>query len=234
MATPLFPIVSPARPKIYAPQRQQSGMMTNIYGTNTTDAASYSISQVTKGDVVLASKLELLATTAISERIRRGGPTVPGSVPIGYYGPDGNDVYAKIFANRITDIRTQIERKGPVASQAYNYGPDQGINSPEGRVVTGYTEVLAYYTKSGPVYTTQPTYSPVADPTVVVYPQAAAPSMTYTFTAKDKITAQNINDLITEINNAGAVCLCNCNYCTCNCNYCTCNCNYTCTCNCNY
>jgi hypothetical protein len=40
--------------------------------------------------------------------------------------------------------------------------------------------------------------------------------------------------MISKLNSAAAVCVCNCNYCTCNCNYCTCNCNYACTCNCNY
>ena len=47
------------------------------------------------------------------------------------------------------------------------------------------------------------------------------------------VLASHINSMIDKIQEAGAVCLCNCNYCTCNCNYCTCNCNY-CTCNCNY
>lgn len=48
-----------------------------------------------------------------------------------------------------------------------------------------------------------------------------------------KIYATDIDNLITFVSDAAAVCLCNCNYCTCNCNYCTCDCNY-CTCNCNY
>jgi len=48
------------------------------------------------------------------------------------------------------------------------------------------------------------------------------------------IFAQEINNMVQKVNDAGAVCVCNCNYCTCNCNYCTCNCNYSCTCNCNY
>lgn len=52
--------------------------------------------------------------------------------------------------------------------------------------------------------------------------------------AGNTIYASNINELIDKVVNAGAVCVCNCNYCTCNCNYCTCNCNYSCTCNCNY
>jgi hypothetical protein len=48
------------------------------------------------------------------------------------------------------------------------------------------------------------------------------------------ISSSHINDLISKLNGAASVCVCNCNYCTCNCNYCTCNCNYSCTCNCNY
>jgi hypothetical protein len=48
------------------------------------------------------------------------------------------------------------------------------------------------------------------------------------------IYASRVNSLIDDINNAGAACVCNCNYCSCNCNYCVCNCNYSCTCNCNY
>ena len=52
--------------------------------------------------------------------------------------------------------------------------------------------------------------------------------------ANATIYAADINNLISFIQSAAAVCLCNCNYCTCNCNYCTCNCNYACTCNCNY
>ena len=42
------------------------------------------------------------------------------------------------------------------------------------------------------------------------------------------VLASHINSMIDKIQEAGAVCLCNCNYCTCNCNYtCTCNCNYS-------
>ena len=70
---------------------------------------------------------------------------------------------------------------------------------------------------------------------ITTYPQISEPAgIPANVTASSSITATVINDLITAINNAGAVCSCNCNYCTCNCNYCTCNCNYACTCNCNY
>jgi hypothetical protein len=70
--------------------------------------------------------------------------------------------------------------------------------------------------------------------TIVTFPQAPTPSGAATVGATGLITASNVNLLIDELNDAGAVCTCNCNYCTCNCNYCTCNCNYACTCNCNY
>lgn len=48
------------------------------------------------------------------------------------------------------------------------------------------------------------------------------------------IYADDMNNMINKVVNAGQVCVCNCNYCTCNCNYCTCDCNYACTCQCNY
>jgi hypothetical protein len=69
---------------------------------------------------------------------------------------------------------------------------------------------------------------------IVTFPQAPTPSGAATVGATGLITASNVNLLVNELNSAGAVCTCNCNYCTCNCNYCTCNCNYSCTCNCNY
>ena len=71
-------------------------------------------------------------------------------------------------------------------------------------------------------------------PAITTFSQIGAPSGAPNFTSGMKITSAIINALVDEINNAGTVCTCNCNYCTCNCNYCTCNCNYSCTCNCNY
>jgi len=71
-------------------------------------------------------------------------------------------------------------------------------------------------------------------PAVTTFSQVPAPSGATNFVRGAKITSTIINALISEINTAGTVCTCNCNYCTCNCNYCTCNCNYSCTCNCNY
>jgi hypothetical protein len=71
-------------------------------------------------------------------------------------------------------------------------------------------------------------------PAVTTFDQIPAPSGASNFVRGARITSAIVNALINEINAAGAVCTCNCNYCTCNCNYCTCNCNYSCTCNCNY
>jgi hypothetical protein len=71
-------------------------------------------------------------------------------------------------------------------------------------------------------------------PAVTTFSQIPAPSGASNFVKGARITSAIVNALIDEINSAGAVCTCNCNYCTCNCNYCTCNCNYSCTCNCNY
>lgn len=53
-------------------------------------------------------------------------------------------------------------------------------------------------------------------------------------TTSTLISASAFNGLVSNINSAGGVCQCNCDYCTCQCNYCTCNCNYSCTCTCNY
>ena len=61
-----------------------------------------------------------------------------------------------------------------------------------------------------------------------------APSLPAYRAHGEVIYGSYLNDLMTSLEQAAAVCLCNCNYCTCNCNYCTCNCNYSCTCNCNY
>lgn len=64
-----------------------------------------------------------------------------------------------------------------------------------------------------------------------------APAPTGDFFGVDpnvNIQADDMNNMILKVQNAGSVCVCNCNYCTCNCNYCTCDCNYSCTCQCNY
>jgi hypothetical protein len=112
----------------------------------------------------------------------------------------------QIIASRVQDIITNVSIAGPDATQAYN-GTGQNVNSSNGLE---------------------------ANPEIITYPKAVAPSIGTSFSRGQKTSAADINVLIGAINAAGNVCTCNCNYCTCNCNYCTCNCNYSCTCNCNY
>ena len=198
-----------------------SGLTTSVYGTNASNAISYNISEVIGTELMRESKLLAVAQRACDERVRRGSTTI--TIPSGYYS-------GLIYGSRIQDIRTVVEVAGPAATQAYN-GAGNGVNSSNGQVATGSTP---NYDNYGNIVSYTTTYTAVAQPEIITYPQAAAPTNTVTFSKNDRISAENINTVIREINNAGAVCTCNCNYCTCNCNYCTCNCNYSCTCNCNY
>jgi len=119
---------------------------------------------------------------------------------------------ALISAVDFNNIRTAMQgiTAGPAASQAYMTG----------HVNSNYTA-------------TDDTAS--LPSMIVTYAQVAAPTITSSAqTAGTIVYASSLNAMINDLNNAGAVCTCNCNYCTCNCNYCTCNCNYSCTCNCNY
>jgi hypothetical protein len=195
-----------------------SGLTTSVYGTNSSNAVSYNISEVSSTEQMKESKLLAVAQRACDERVRRGSTTI--TIPSGYYS-------GLIYGSRIQDIRTVVEVAGPAATQAYN-GAGNGTNSSNGlgSTIIGYRYVI--------FRGQQPIYGPVDQPEVITYAQAAAPTNSISFSKNDRISAENINTVIREINNAGNACTCNCNYCTCNCNYCTCNCNYSCTCNCNY
>ena len=198
-----------------------SGLTKSIYGKNQSNAVSHSIAQVLATDLVRENKLAAIAAKAILERERRGGSAI--SLPGGYFS-------GQIAASRVQDIITVVDIAGPDASEAYN-GANQNLNSGDGQIVTGSTPITDAY---GNVVGSTPTYAPVPQPVVVTYPKSPAPSIGTSFSRGQRISSADINTMITGINNAGAVCTCNCNYCTCNCNYCTCNCNYSCTCNCNY
>jgi hypothetical protein len=163
-------------------------IITSIYGTNASNAVSYSIPRISdsvKTRMTGAIFLNI-AQKAVLERTRRGGSAV--SIPNNYYS-------GVLYASKIQEIKTNLEIAGPSNPQAYN--------------------------------TNQST-------TITTFPTAPVPSGSGNFVRGQKITVGIINALIDEVNAAGQVCTCNCNYCTCNCNYCTCNCNYSCTCNCNY
>lgn len=199
-----------------------SGLTKSIYGTNQSNAVSHSIAQVLATDLIRESKLSAIAAKAILERSRRGGSAI--SLPGGYFS-------GQIAASRVQDIITVVDIAGPEASEAYN-GANQNLNSSNGQVITGYTPEIGPYNL--PTGNQIPVYGPIPQPETITYPKSPAPSIGTSFSRGQRISSVDINTMITGINNAGAVCTCNCNYCTCNCNYCTCNCNYSCTCNCNY
>ena len=196
--------------------------VSHAYGTNASNAVSYAQGGVTVGATILSSTWSTLVTNVGNERGRRG------STPSFSGGPYtvGSIINAALF----NSIKGQLEYSGPTATQAYN-GANQNINSSNGQVYS-YT----YYTYDSyyGAYSTVNVYVAAPAPEVITYSAATAPTGSTAVAAGNLITASGLNALITELNNAGAVCTCNCNYCTCNCNYCTCNCNYSCTCNCNY
>jgi hypothetical protein len=154
-----------------------------VYGTNASNAVSYSVATVSAGSAISSAKFNQLISTVNQERVRRGSAATSIAISV------------LISAADIDQIQAALEIPGPAADQAYE---------------------------------------PTGTLSIVTFPQISAPSGFTTESRGNGITAANVNALITELNNAGAVCTCNCNYCTCNCNYCTCNCNYSCTCNCNY
>ena len=200
---------------------------TGAYGTNASNAVSYGQGGVSAGATILSSTWTTLETNVNAERTRRGSgaATFSGAVTVG----------STIAAVTFNSIKTQLEVAGPAASSAYN-GAWQNYNSSNGVYLSGYTTGIVGYDSyyGAAVYGPVAVYSASPTPETVTYPQAAAPTGSTAVAVGNLITAAGLNALITECNNAGAVCTCNCNYCTCNCNYCTCNCNYACTCNCNY
>ena len=171
-----------------------SGLVKDIYGTDTSNTVSHGLTQVNNSNKMSGAIFYNIAQKAIAERTRRGGSSV--AIPSNYYT-------GKLFASKVQEIKTNVEIAGPATSQAYNTNYGGGANSGN-------------------------------PPDITTYSQVAVPSGSGNFIAGQRITSAIVNALINEINTAGAVCTCNCNYCTCNCNYCTCNCNYSCTCNCNY
>ena len=201
-----------------------SGLTKSIYGTNASNGVSYSVTSVNQQTTVTKVKLEAVWGKINDERARRGHAAVAV----------GTTFVGKFERNDMTAMNTNLAVKGPGATQAYN-GANQNINSSNGSYLTGYQQVITGYEYGTgvPIYGYQAVYGPVPSPEVITYPQVNEPSNLADFSGS-QLSAQSVNDLITAINNAGAVCTCNCNYCTCNCNYCTCNCNYACTCHCNY
>lgn len=207
-------------PQPYGGTRYQNGVLASV-GGGSNNAVTYTFTNSTTNPIRLVM-FEELRDKINSERVRRGGTTTSISIT----NPIQKDTFNAIKNN------LGFDGSSTVLGQAYDAG---FINrdSSDARYISGYS--YWYTDKGGTVYY-QPVYSnPMPDPTASTFYGPAAPSVGITDRSiTDKIYASDINSVITALQNAGAVCTCNCNYCSCNCNYCTCNCNYSCTCNCNY
>jgi len=194
------------------------------YGTNASNAVSGIGGYVGAGYSISGSGILAIAQAACNERVRRGSSTI--TIPPGYFS-------GAISASRLQDIITVVAVAGPAQTQAYN-GAWQGYNSSNGQYDTGGRTPV--YDNYGNLIRYDVVYASLPAPEIVYYYQQGAPNFYVSFSSLvgSTVSASHINELISGINTAKAVCTCNCNYCTCNCNYCTCNCNYSCTCNCNY
>jgi hypothetical protein len=198
----------------------QDGALISIYGTTASNAVVYNIAQVTNKNIVTNALFTDIIDKVNQERTRRAVTTT--SITL-------NTIINHLDFNAIKDA---VTLGSGTTDQAYNDPSSSGFNGYYGYhyvAIPSYFNTYyqhQYFYYRGPYLNTLPPVTTYSSPAVSITAAAAA--------QYDKITVLNFNKIINDINNAGAVCTCNCNYCTCNCNYCTCNCNYSCTCNCNY
>ena len=184
----------------------QSGVSSRGYTANQISGVSYGVGGVNTSTTVSAATWNNFVSTINSERLRRnqGGYSLSLSNPIS--AAQFNSLRSGIQVGS-SFTNSQLTPTYVTSDNAYN-GAGQGEN-----VSTGAA-----------------TYPPAS----IGYTAPGAQTSAGAVAGGGRIYPSNVNALINDINNAGAACVCNCNYCSCNCNYCVCNCNYTCTCNCNY
>jgi hypothetical protein len=181
------------------------------FGFTGADTTAYTATAVAAGGRIHSSDLSQFRAIYNSELARRG---------LDAYSFTNGPNYPKIEASDINEFKSAIDGKSA-----------QFLGN-------GWTDSRG--TATNPAYTYDNgsgggQYGPPGAYGIDFFTNAPAYALTYGNVAQNtKMYAADINHLLTEINSAAAVCVCNCNYCTCNCNYCTCNCNYACTCNCNY
>ena len=115
MTLPSFPSTGTGdgTPAIYEVGGQNTGtsdgLVTLVYGTNVSDAVTYTISAVIPGVTLVSSAIFTnLRDTIHLERTRRGTSTVIVSI----VSPIGHDLYNTLISN--------LNVSGPNASQAYN------------------------------------------------------------------------------------------------------------------
>ena len=181
------------------------------FGYPGADTTSYTATAATAGGRIHSSDLSQFQTLYNSELARRG--LTAYSFTNGPYYPKVEAADINQFKEALRNVQAQFlgngwtDIRGTATHPAYYYdnGSGGGQDGPPG------SYGIAFFDN--------------APPYVLTYGSV---------TQNTRIYAADINNLLTELNTAATVCICNCNYCTCNCNYCTCNCNYACTCNCNY
>ena len=185
---------------------------TGVYGTNNSNAVfnpktgitGYGLPSVTGGTRIAASTWTAVGQVWVYQT---------GT------GPQGQPILSSTFVfNGIVDaVNAERGRRGYATVSLPITNP---VQASQFNAVKAALEVV------GPA--ASQAYNTSGTITITTYPQSPAPSGATAVAPGQAITATSVNALITELNNAGAVCTCNCNYCTCNCNYaCTCNCNYS-------
>ena len=184
----------------------QSGISSLAYTGNAVYGVSHNVGGVNNTTTVKATDWNNFVSKISTERVRRGRSSISYTLT--------NPITATQFNNLRSYIQVSAQFQNTPSGATW-LTTDSAYNS------TGQGE------NNGTGVATYP-------PATSTYNAPAAPSAATAVSAGGLIYATNVNNLINDINNAGAACVCNCNYCSCNCNYCVCNCNYTCTCNCNY
>ena len=190
---------------------------------------TYSLTDATSGTLISAAGINSIRTAYASECSRRGL-----SAPSGSTVSSGGSITSAHINNLKSSIENTATKITPIVTTS--------SSGSGGNIVSGQRSDAVFpngtqFVESGGVQTWLGPGNP--NPAADNPPDVSVPSYTSGFAGISNpttttIKASDINALIKKVNDAGAVCLCNCNYCTCNCNYCTCNCNYACTCNCNY
>jgi hypothetical protein len=198
--------------QIQALEHSQDGIATLAYD-NTVAASPITAQKIDNSTNINKATWASWRDNIKTERTRRK-PSTATSFPLLDVVSTGTSITAAHFNELRNNLANAVARftNTPLAGvltrvdQAYN-GANQNIDDPNGLAL---------------------------QPVVTRFTAPSAPTVAAAAAAKGSITLVDVRSIITAIESASAVCVCNCNYCTCNCNYCTCNCNYSCTCNCNY
>ncbi len=224
------PPASSGHAKGYNPDNDASGtyiVKANVYN-GAAVATTYSLTDVTAGSLIGAASINAIRTAYASECTRRG-----------LSAPSGSTVSSgtSITSSQINNLKASIERTG-----ARTFGLITTSSSGGESVVSSGSQLTQRIFPNGTQFVAfggvelwggPNTTNPQVDrgPAISVagfVTGFAGISTTNNAQLSTRISATDINALIKKVKDAGAVCLCNCNYCTCNCNYsCTCNCNYS-------